>query len=52
MDWVLVIPSPLLEIIWISLNDFDTRQYLCDITSGTVRVRSTKISILIFGREY
>jgi hypothetical protein len=41
MDWVLVIPSPLLEIIWISLNDFDTRQYLCDITFGTVRICST-----------
>jgi hypothetical protein len=41
MGWVLVILSPLLEI-WISLNDFDMRKYLCNITLGNVRVRSTK----------
>jgi hypothetical protein len=58
MDWVLVIPSPLLEIIWISLNDFDTRQYLCDIALGTVRIGSTRdhhpnfrTGILTFIRE-
>jgi hypothetical protein len=43
MSMVLVTPpSPLLEIVWISLNDFNTSYYLCDITLGTVRIRSAQ----------
>jgi hypothetical protein len=37
-----VTPPPLLEFVWISLNYFDTWYHLCDITLGTVRIRSTQ----------
>jgi hypothetical protein len=39
MNLVLVTPPPLLEIVWISLNDFDAWYYLCDITLETGRMR-------------
>jgi hypothetical protein len=42
MSLVLVIHPQLLEIVWISLNHFDTWYYLCDIILGTARIRDTQ----------
>jgi hypothetical protein len=37
MSFVLGTPPPLLEIVWISVNDFDTWSYLCDIGGQVAR---------------
>jgi hypothetical protein len=59
MSLVLVTPLPLLEIVWISLNDFDTCYYLGDITLDFVRIRITEnqqpnfpTGIVIFSCEF